>query len=99
MIKYYFNSIDLDYDVPNFELGLTCSKESVNKILNKIVRCKYCVVASKSLSSFKGWRIEMYCTKDCDLCRFQFDDIRRYKMDLERPKDCRQLLWSSKHGF
>jgi len=99
MIKYFYNSIDLDYDIPNFELGLTCSKELADKILNKIVKCKYCVVASKSLSNYKGWHIEFYCTKKCCVCRLQFDDFRRMYMDDDRPKDCRNLIWDKKKGY
>jgi hypothetical protein len=99
LIKYYYNSIDLDYDVPNFELGLTCSKELADKILNKIVKCNFCVVASKSLSNLKGFHIEFYCTKKCDRCRLQFDDFRRFYMDEDRPKDCKNLIWNSKKGY
>lgn len=102
MIEYFFNSLDLDYEIPQLPKerdGLTCSSELVNRILNKVVKCKYCVVASKSLSSFKGYHIEFYCTKKCDLCRFQFDDSRRYDMDLKRNKNCRQLIWDNKHGY
>ncbi len=101
-MKYYYNSVDLDYEIPQLPKehdGLTCSKELANKICNKIVKCKYCVIASISLSSFKGYHIEFYCTKKCDLCRLQFDDVRRYTMDLIRQKDCKQLIWNTKHGY
>lgn len=98
-MDYFFNSLDLDYEIPNFELGLSCSDETATKIINKIVKCKYCVVASKTLSNYKGYHIEFYCTKKCDICRLQFDDFRRMYMDEDRPKDCKQLIWSSKHGY
>ena len=99
MIKYFFSSLDLDWEIPRQNESLSCSIELADKILNKIVKCKYCVVASKKLSNLKGWHIEFYCTKNCDLCRLQFDDLRRYEMDLERPKECKQLIWDIKHGF
>jgi len=99
MVKYYFNSLDLDWEIPQEDVCLSCSKELSEKILNKIVKCKYCVIASKSLSNYKGYHIEFYCSKKCDLCRLQFDDVRRYTMDLKRKKGCRQLIWSTKHGY
>ena len=99
MIKYYYNSIDLDYEIPLEDINLSCSKELSDKILNKIVKCKYCVIASKSNGNYKGYHIEFYCTKKCDLCRLQFDDIRRYEMDLVRLNVCTQLIWNSKHGY
>ena len=74
-------------------------KNAIQKILNKIVKCKYCVVASKKLSNYKGWHIEMYCTRDCDLCRLQFDDIRRYEEDMNRLEVFRNLIFDVKHGF
>ena len=99
MVKYFFNSLDLDWEVSKEDICLSCSNELVEKILNKIVKCKYCVIASKNLSNYKGYHIEFYCSKKCDLCRFQFDDNRRYEMDLKRNKGCRQLIWNVKHGY
>ncbi len=98
-MKYYYNSLDLDWQTPFEYICLSCSNELAEKILNKIVKCKYCVIASKSLSNYKGFHIEFYCSKKCDLCRLQFDDIRRYEMDLKRQKDCTQLIWDVKHGY
>lgn len=98
-MKYYFNSIDLDFEIPRQNEMLSCSNELAEKILNKIVKCKYCVVASKNLSNYKGYHIEFYCTKKCDLCRMQFDDIRRYEMDLVRLETCTNLIFDIKHGY
>ena len=100
MINYFFNSLDLDWQIPHEEFSpLSCSKELAYKIAEKISKCKYSVIISVKLSNYKGYHIEFYCTKKCDLCRFQFDDKRRYEMDLERPKDCQQLVWNIKHGY
>ena len=98
-MNYYYSSLDLDWEIPKQNEGLSCSRELADRILNKIVRCKYCVVASKSLSNYKGYHIEMYCTKKCDLCRFQFDDIRRYEEDLNRLEVFRDLIFNVKHGY
>ncbi len=98
-MKYYYSSLDLDWQIPQQDISLSCSGELADKILNKIVKCKYCVVASKKLSNYKGWHIEMYCTRDCDLCRLQFDDIRRYEEDMNRLEVFRNLIFDVKHGF
>ena len=99
MIKYYFSSLDLDWQIPQQDISLSCSKELAEKIINKIVKCKYCVIASKSLSNYKGYHIEFYCTKKCDLCRLQFDDIRRYEEDLNRLEVFRNLIFDVKRGY
>ena len=99
MINYYFNSLDLDWDIPLQDISLSCSNELATKILNKIVKCKYNVIASKSLSNYKGYHIEFYCTKKCDLCRLQFDDVRRYEEDLNRLSVFQNLIFDIKHGF
>jgi hypothetical protein len=98
-MKYYFSSLDLDFEIGHQNETLTCSKELADKIALKIAKCKYSVIISVKLGNFKGYHIEFYCTKKCDLCRLQFDDIRRYEMDLQRPKICRNLIWDEKHGF
>ena len=89
----------MDWQIPQQNESLSCSDELATKIINKIVQCKYCVVASKKLSNYKGFHIEMYCTINCDLCRFQFDDIRRYEEDLNRLEVFRDLIFDIKHGY
>lgn len=99
-MKYYFNSLDLDYEIPLSDIELSCSKNLAEKIALKIAKCNYCVIVQKpKLSNLKGYHIEFYCTKKCDLCRLQFDDVRRYEMDKNRPKECTNLVWDSKHGY
>ena len=99
MIKYYFSSLDLDWEIPHQDKSLSCSGELADKILNKISKCDYCVILSKKLSNYKGYHIEMYCTKKCDLCRLQFDDIRRYEEDQNRLEVFRDLIFDVKHGY
>jgi len=89
----------LDWQIPQQDISLSCSDELATKILNKIVQCKYCVVASKSLSNYKGYHIEFYCTKSCEICRLQFDDERRYNEDQNRLEVFRNLIFNVKHGF
>jgi hypothetical protein len=99
MIKYFFSSLDLDWQIPQQNESLSCSKELADKIINKISKCNYCVIISKKLSNYKGWHIEFYCTRNCDLCRLQFDDIRRYEEDLNRLDVFKNLIFDIKHGY
>jgi hypothetical protein len=98
-LKYFFSSLDLDWQIPQQNESLSCSVELADKILNKIVKCKYCVIASKSLSNYKGYHIEFYCTKKCENCRLQFDDVRRFEEDMERLEVFRNLIFDVKHGY
>ena len=99
MIRYFHNSLDLDWLEGHQQESLSCSKEQVQHIINKIVKCKYCVTLSYTLSNYKGYHVEFYCTKQCDLCRLQFDDIRRYEEDLNRLPQFRNLIFDVKHGY
>jgi hypothetical protein len=98
---FYYNSLDLDYEVSLNDIELSCTKELADKITLKIAKCKYSVkIQEPQLSNKKGYHIEFYCTKSkCDLCRMQFDDIRRFEMDKNRPIECTNLIWDSKHGY
>ena len=99
LIKYYFSSLDLDWQIPQQDISLTCSKELAYKIAQKISKCKYSVIISVKLGNYKGYHIEFYCTKKCDLCRMQFDDIRRYEEDCRRLEPFRDLIFDVKHGY
>ena len=97
---YYFSSLDLDWQIPQQNESLSCSKELAEKIALKIAKCKYCMIVQKpQLSNYKGYHIEFYCTKKCDLCRLQFDDVRRYEEDLNRLEVFRDLIFNVKHGY
>lgn len=100
VIKNHYNSLDLDFEESLKDIELSCTFHTAFKVVQKISKCKYNVVVQKpKLSNLKGYHIEMYCTKKCDLCRMQFDDVRRYEMDKNRPKECTNLVWDSKHGY
>ena len=99
-MKFFYGSLDLDYEVSLSETELSCSKKLADKIALKIAICNYSVkIQEPKLSNLKGYHIEFYCTKKCDLCRLQFDDIRRFEMDKNRPEECTNLVWDSKHGY
>jgi hypothetical protein len=98
-MKYFFSSLDLDWEIPQQDISLSCSKDLAEKIALKIAKCKYCVIIQIKLSNYKGYHIEFYCTKKCDLCRLQFDDIRRYEEDLNRLEVFRDLIFDVKHGY
>lgn len=100
-MENFYNSLDLDYETALEETEFACTLDLANKIALKIAKCKYSVkIQEPKLSNLKGYHIEFYCTKKkCDLCRMQFDDVRRFEMDKNRPKECTNLIWDSKHGF
>jgi hypothetical protein len=95
-MNYFYNTLDLDWEIPRRNEGLSCSRELADRILNKIVKCKYCVVASKELSNLKGYHIKFYCTRKCDICKLQFDDQKRYIKSLTQPEICKDIIWDIK---
>jgi hypothetical protein len=96
----YYNSLDLDYQIPFDSIKLSCTKKLANSIALKIAKCKYSIeIQEPKHSNYKGFHIEFYCTKKCDLCRLVFDDIQRFEMDKNRPIQCTNLIWDSKHGY
>lgn len=83
-IKY--NTIDID----------STSKEFFIMVLFKIIRkgleerclIKYFFKDSKR----KGFHIQLYCNKNCDICRFVFDDDIRYAFDQYRENFSQNVL-------
>lgn len=96
LVNYFYNTLDLDWEIPRRNEGLSCSDELATKILNKVVNCKYCVVASKKSGNSKGFHIEFYCTKKCDLCKLQFDDNKRYEKGLTQLDVFKDLIFDVK---
>ena len=85
-----FNSITtLDVD--------TTDKEKITHILGKIIYyCPHIVDFKFKFSSKKGIHFILFCSKKCDLCRFVFDDFRRYAYDRHRPKYAQNILFDKK---
>jgi hypothetical protein len=90
MIKY--NTIDLDINprIPNNDNHL------LEKIVEKISLCEYSYFIQVLDSNSKGYHILFYCSKNCDLCRFVFDDDKRYSLDVERPEWRQNIMFDIK---
>lgn len=72
-------------------------KHFVNMIMIKIVlHCDCLIDLDVKPSSSKGYHIILLCNKKCDLCRFVFDDCRRFAYDLNRPDYARNILFTEK---
>lgn len=79
------NTIDID----NTELW------NLERILHKVKKCDFldCLSLEPSLN---GWHVTLHCDRECDLCRFVFDDQLRYKWDLERNVASRDVFFDFK---
>lgn len=78
------NTLDLD--------GYTWKE--ICRIKNRIERLPCCESVEDKPSCHKGYHIIIHCKKkDCDLCRFVFDDAKRYEHDISRPVRTRNVLF------
>ena len=71
-------------------------KDFIVYILKKIFSCKFCIDLCFYDSSFKGIHIIIFCLKKCEICRFVFDDFRRFAYDSNRPEYARNILFQEK---
>ncbi len=83
------NTIDLD----------NISKEMFERIIKKIEKKSCCLELKWKFSDSKGYHIYIICDKICDLCRFVFDDERRYNIDIKKDIRFQNLLFSEKEYF
>lgn len=88
MVPYYQN-LDLD----------NCSKEQLDQILEKIKSNDCLLNITVKDSSSKGFHIMMICSKKCDLCRFVFDDTKRYEIDLGKDERFKNVVFDTKEWF
>lgn len=89
MIHPYYQNIDLD----------KCDKQQLNQIIEKI-KTNDCLLDIKVKdSSSKGYHILMICNKKCDICRFVFDDAKRYEIDLGREERFKNVIFDNKEWF
>lgn len=88
MMRKRRNTLDLDFN----------DKEKVGDIAAKVLLCVHALKMSLS-ASMNGVHLEFWCPRNCDLCRFVFDDPFRYAADLSRPAYTRDVLWQSKSFF
>lgn len=91
-IKY--NTIDLDIH-PNY---ITEGKEILSRVIRFISNCESSlIIKNPKDSDSKGYHIEFYCKKDCDICRLLFDDSKRYMEDFNRLEERKNVLFDAKH--
>ncbi len=80
------NTLDLD-DI---------TKENLDRILIKIFNNNCCLGLFSEPSNSKGYHVTIKCSKQCDLCRFVFDDEKRYAVDYVMPLKFRDFLFKEK---
>ena len=92
MIKY--NTIDIDIN----PLIILNGKEYMKKIFDFILHCDSCqIIKEPKDSDSKGYHLFFYCKKDCDICRWLFDDSKRYMMDFDRLEERKNVMFDAKH--
>lgn len=84
-----YNTIDID----------TNDKETVKKILNKIIDCYWLGNLLFDFSLQKGVHIKLFCKRECELCRLAFDDNMRYSFDNDRVVESRNVLFDTKEFY
>lgn len=85
----YLNTLDLD----------KIDKEQLNHILNKIKQCKNCLSLLHKDSNTKGYHVRVLCGVKCDLCRFVFDDAKRYEIDFKKAPKFQNTMFEEKEFF
>lgn len=83
------NTLDLD----------EIDKEELNRILTKIKLNSCCDNVTFKCSTSKGFHVFIFCKKQCDLCRFVFDDDKRFAIDSVMPLKFRDFLFTEKVPF
>ena len=77
-----YNTLDLD----------KVSKEFFERVLELIRNCRY-LKELHTKDTQKGYHVLMKCSRECDTCRFVFDDQKRYAMDFRRPAHKTNILF------
>lgn len=87
LLKY--NTIDID----------TNNKDFITTLKLKIYKCHFLEELIVKDSPQKGTHFILKCLKECDLCRFVFDDQTRYAYDQFRKEYSQNVLFSEKEYF
>lgn len=74
----------------------TNDKLTLSRILNKITQCEYLVNLEMRFSANKGIHIILKCQIECEICRFCYDDFRRFAYDQTRKKQYQNILFTEK---
>lgn len=95
---FHYNTLDIDYEIPD-NTKIPVSKETINRIVALMRRCKFLVGLVKEPSCKKGYHIRYYCSIKCDKCRMVFDDAIRFNADVTRKKEFTNIMFDKKGGF
>lgn len=87
-MRNYINTLDLD----NY------TKEKLDMVIEKIKKCPN-YVSHKIDDSAKGYHVKFLCNKTCDICRFVFDDDKRYAIDFKKPEIFKNIMFDEKVYF
>ena len=71
-------------------------EEYLEHMINKISKCHFLIDLTIKISSFKGFHVELFCSKDCDICRMCYDDDKHFAYDMNRPEYARNILFDKK---
>lgn len=84
-----YNTIDID----------TNDKETIKRVLNKIVDCPYLGDLIFNFSLQKGIHLKLFCKKRCEMCRIVFDDIIRFMFDEDREEWSKNVMFDKKEFY
>jgi len=88
--------LDIDLISGKYSRFVPKTKKDIQNILNKICNCKNNLRYNIVSSSFKGFHIEVFCKKKCDICRMCYDDDKHFAFDMNRPEYARNILFDKK---
>jgi len=97
LIKIYYSTIDIDLS-PWLLLRFSSLGDLLSIVIGKIERCPDLLHYVWSYSpSTNGYHIQLYCRKECSMCRLVFDDQRRAEADFtNRQPHQRNVLFDEK---
>ena len=95
MMLLYRKVLDIDFTSKYSRLPPK-DEDFICHMLGKIFHCKNFHYCHFKYSSFKGCHIELFCLKDCDICRMCYDDDKHFAYDMNRPEYARNILFDKK---
>jgi len=90
----YLNTLDIDID-PQYPARPSASKEFVEHLTEKIMKCPFLARIDVIPSLRKGYHIRLYCKKRCILCRLVYDDFERFRRDINRKSCFQNVLFEN----
>lgn len=95
LIIMYRKVLDIDLTTKYSKLPIRTENE-IEHIIDKIARCPFFIDLEVHLSSFKGFRIFIFCSINCDICRLCYDDDKHFAYDMNRPEYARNISFDKK---